>query len=137
MDDLPRLPFLVTLPLVLLVSVMFETSGLVVFESHPMFGWELWCFGRLSGCILIFCISCEAIAAILEVDLTGACCWLACCYGAWFWIRLFSCGLVTRAESGAVDGNEKFGATKLLLAAFNYFLLTPFFRVSLGVIDVA
>ena len=44
---------------------------------------------------------------------------------------------MTRAERGAVDGKEKFGATKLLLAAFYYFLLTPFFRVSLGVTDVA
>lgn len=38
-EDLPRLPFLVTLPFVLLVSVMFEMSGFVFeVESQPMFG---------------------------------------------------------------------------------------------------
>ena len=37
--DLPRLPFLVPFPLVLFVSVMLETSGLVFdVESQAMFG---------------------------------------------------------------------------------------------------
>ena len=64
---------MVPFPFVLFVSVIFETSGLVVVESQPMFGFELYCLGRLSGCSFIFYINCEAMAAILEDGLAGTC----------------------------------------------------------------
>ena len=55
---------------VALPSVMLETSGFVVFESFLILGTELCYLGRLSGCIIIFYMSFEAIAAIFD-DLTG------------------------------------------------------------------
>ena len=48
----------VDFPLLTLFSVTLEASGFVnVVESQPMFGFELYCLGRLSGWVIIFFIS--------------------------------------------------------------------------------